>query len=126
MRGPDGPRGPRVAREQDRLPQLLAGLRIEIPSLAPFLEDHGCLLMSYALEWGYLHSADGYEYGPGDRQVLGQTVGRAPAKARPLCPTGTASLVTPDRALCKPRQNIVYLSAELNRLCWIRVSTDIS
>src|SRR5262249_14815616 len=26
----------------------------------------------------------------------------------------------------KPRQNIVYLSAELNRLCWIRVSTDIS
>ena len=28
--------------------------------------------------------------------------------------------------LSKPRQNIVYLSAELNRLCWIRVSTDIS
>ena len=26
----------------------------------------------------------------------------------------------------KPRQNIVYLSAELNRLCRIRVSTDIS
>jgi hypothetical protein len=26
-------------------------------------------------------------------------------------------------ALCKPRQNIVYLSAELNRLCRIRVST---
>jgi hypothetical protein len=26
----------------------------------------------------------------------------------------------------KPRQNIVYLSAESNRLCWIRVSTDIS
>jgi hypothetical protein len=23
-------------------------------------------------------------------------------------------------------QNIVYLSAELNRLCWIRASTDIS
>ena len=26
----------------------------------------------------------------------------------------------------KPRQNIVYLSAELNRLCRIRVSTCIS
>jgi len=26
----------------------------------------------------------------------------------------------------KPRQNIVYLSAELNRLCRIRVSADIS
>jgi hypothetical protein len=28
--------------------------------------------------------------------------------------------------LYKPRQNIIYLSAELNRLCRIRVSTDIS
>ena len=31
-----------------------------------------------------------------------------------------------EQATDKPRQNIVYLSAELNRLCRIRVSTDIS
>ena len=31
-----------------------------------------------------------------------------------------------DTLVHKPRQNIVYLSAELNRLCRIRVSTDIS
>jgi hypothetical protein len=29
-------------------------------------------------------------------------------------------------SLDKPRQNIVYLSAELNRLCRIRVSTYLS
>ena len=35
-------------------------------------------------------------------------------------------LVEIDEGRRKPRQNIVYLSAELNRLCRIRVSTDIS
>jgi len=35
-------------------------------------------------------------------------------------------LCTSGSRCAKPRQNIVYLSAELNRLCWMRVSTDIS
>jgi hypothetical protein len=36
------------------------------------------------------------------------------------------SIEPPDRPRDKPRQNIVYLSAELNRWCRMRVSTDIS
>jgi hypothetical protein len=38
----------------------------------------------------------------------------------------SAAVTASDVHVAKPRQNIVYLSAELNRWCWMRVSTDIS